>query len=224
MLDVRFSSRTTSDSGGRGASIWMRCAVSGGTGPRATFVGAALAGLGVGVAAALGAAFGAIDCGAFFEVGLPDAFAGALPAADAAGFTADLTEAFTGDFLAGFTVANFVGLPAAFFAAFAGDLAAGFAEAFAEGWVARALDDVFPLVEVALPLPGMGDWRCGRPSRCALPTTAFLVTLSLRPISLVEAPVAQSSASFSVRFVVHSSVIFLCTIRRIRPAKRHLLY
>jgi hypothetical protein len=183
----------------------------------------ALAGLGVGLVATLGAVFGATDFGAFFAAVLPDAFAGALPATDLAGFTGDLIFAFTWDFLAGFTVDFFVSLPAAFFAAFTGDLAAGLTEALAEGRVARALDGAFPL-DVAFPLPGMGDWRCGRPSRCALPTTAFLVTLSLRPISLVGAPVSQSSASFSVRFAVHSSVIFLCTIRRIRPAKRHLLY
>jgi hypothetical protein len=57
------------------------------------------------------------------------------------------------------------------------------------------------------PLLGIGDWRPGRPRRWALPTTAFLVTLSLRPISLVGTPDFQSLMRDSVRFAVHSTVI-----------------
>ena len=54
----------------------------------------------------------------------------------------------------------------------------------------------------------IGDPRFGNPSRCTLPTTAFLVTPSRPPISLVERPSFQSAINTLTRFGVHSSFIF----------------
>jgi hypothetical protein len=41
----------------------------------------------------------------------------------------------------------------------------------------------------------MGEPRVGKSSLCALPTTAFLLTPSLRPISAVEWPSSHSARS-----------------------------
>jgi hypothetical protein len=50
----------------------------------------------------------------------------------------------------------------------------------------------------------IGDGRGGKFSRCALPTTAFLETLSRRPISAVERPSTQSTRSLAIISSDHS--------------------
>src|SRR5271166_5629883 len=53
----------------------------------------------------------------------------------------------------------------------------------------------------------IGDGRLGRSSLCALPTTAFLETPSLRPISAVEWPSDQRARSSLIVTSVHVSPV-----------------
>jgi hypothetical protein len=55
----------------------------------------------------------------------------------------------------------------------------------------------------------MGDWRLGRPKRCTLPTTEFLVTPRRRPISRVGIPSAHKAIRVLTRSDVQSIAIVL---------------